>query len=427
MVVFILFPLIQGGRAGADDGHITFDYVKKLGKLIHGSFANKLPYAGLLRAVRKDLIADDAGVKIEFEHHAVFHPILIHQVLLALFRIHVHGADFIHLEMFAVLADTLLLEEDRAGGLLFDDWLDDGDDDDCHQASKQASNDIEKALDDHLNRGHVIDRCCQHCCSPDLLGETLNAAAAHIGDVIMGWNRHLGTGVHEFQDFFIGQRSININGVDPLADDVVGSGVNLRDDGVTLDLFLLARLREDNADNLIIGNGVLAQAPENLVRGTERRDHQHAVLFLSAPAAFGEVFLPKEARVKGKQKMEDEGQEDQDAGVGVSGLGGEHVDDCEGEDKKAVFESRNGFGESVTAHDIVHGVVHDQHKRIDQNIENADGLIEGRRINPIMVADQPGQNKCKLQADFVKDEKIKMFRPALCVSFIHEFRSPFGE
>ena len=419
VVVLVLLPLVHGRGAGTDHGHRTLEDVEKLRKFVQRGFADKLADASLFGTVGENLVADDAGVEIELEHHAVLHAVLFQQLFLALFGVHVHGADLIHLEPLAVLADALLGKEDGTRRLVPDDRADDSDDHEGGQTADQAGKDIEEALDDELERGGIVDGGREDRGPADLFGKAFCAAAAHVGDVVMGGNAHPGAGVHQLHDLFIGHRGINIDGIDPFADNIVSGGVHVRDNGIPGDFFGIGGFRQDDSDDLVVRDGVTAEAGENVICGLGRANHQHAVLFCAGPAAFFQNGLPAKAGKKGKQEVEKEGQGDQDTGIGVTGLRGEHIDRRQGEDISAMPEGGTDLGIKVPVHDVVHGVVQDQHEGINEDIEKTDVPIEGGGIDPVMMADGTGKNKSKLQTEFIEDEKIKVLGPALGVSLIN--------
>ena len=178
VVVLVLLPLVNGGRAGADDAHVALEDVPELGELVQGVLADELADAGLLCSVGEDLVADDAGVKIQLEHHAVRDPVLRQKLFLALVRVHVHGADFIELEALAVLADALLLIDDGAGRLAFDDWPDDEHDDQGDEAAEDPAEDVHDALDEELKRGGIVGGISDDVEAVHLLHDGLFAQAA---------------------------------------------------------------------------------------------------------------------------------------------------------------------------------------------------------------------------------------------------------
>ena len=59
------------------------------------------------------LASDDTGVVIHLEHHAAAYPVFLHELLLALFRVHIHTAELIHDKGLAVLSHALLPEKNR--------------------------------------------------------------------------------------------------------------------------------------------------------------------------------------------------------------------------------------------------------------------------------------------------------------------------
>ena len=156
MMVLVFLPFIQGWGSGTYEGHISLEHIEELGKFIETGMTDKLADAGLVGAVRENLVANDAGVEVQLEHEAVGHTVLGHELFFAFLGVHIHGAELIHFEVLAVLADALLLEEDGAGGLLFDDWPDDCDDEEGENAAHQAAQNVHHPLGEELQGRGIV-------------------------------------------------------------------------------------------------------------------------------------------------------------------------------------------------------------------------------------------------------------------------------
>ena len=207
---------------------------------IKGSLSDELADPRFLRAVRKDLVADDARIKVQLEHHAVLHPVLAHQILFALLGVHIHGSDLQHFEAFAVLSDSLLGKEDRPGGLLLDDRTDDCDDQQSNKAADKTGKDIKAALHQGLNGRCIVDGSCENRSARKLLCKALYPVPAHVRDMIMGRDRHQSTVIQQLDNFVIGKRCVDINGIDPFTNNEIGCGVHLGNDWNAANTFQIA-------------------------------------------------------------------------------------------------------------------------------------------------------------------------------------------
>ena len=88
--------------------HIAFQDIDELWKFIQACFPDKLPNSGFLLSVWQHLVAYDSRVEVHLKHHSVAYLVLCHELLLSLLGIHIHASEFVHLELSAVSADSLL-------------------------------------------------------------------------------------------------------------------------------------------------------------------------------------------------------------------------------------------------------------------------------------------------------------------------------
>ena len=92
-----------------------------------------------------------------------------HQFLLALFGIHVHGAEFEDAEASAVPADPFLREKYWAWGLFIDDRRNKDERDDGRQQAGQTTADVDDPLYEQLPFRRHLDACRQDGATVDFL------------------------------------------------------------------------------------------------------------------------------------------------------------------------------------------------------------------------------------------------------------------
>ena len=156
VMVLVFFPFVQGGRTGADNAHVALKDIPELGEFVQAVAADEFADAGDMSAVREDLVADDAGVKVQLEHHPVGNTVLRKEFLFPFIGIRVHGSDFIDLKLFAVLADAPLLVDKWAGTFFFYLWADNQHDQKRDKAAKNAAHNVNTALDEKLERTGIV-------------------------------------------------------------------------------------------------------------------------------------------------------------------------------------------------------------------------------------------------------------------------------
>jgi len=147
VVVAVLLEFGRCRGSCADQGHVSLQDVEELGEFVQRGFADEFSYFC------------DAGVVLHLEHEAV-HLVLLHQLGFAGFCVLVHGAELVHLELAAVLADAFLTEEDGAGRVEFDGQTDRDVQDQGDQAAKQASQDVHKTLGPKGGHAHFMRGQC---------------------------------------------------------------------------------------------------------------------------------------------------------------------------------------------------------------------------------------------------------------------------
>ena len=100
----VLFYLGDEGRSGAYEGDVTFEYIEELWEFVNAPVTDEVTDSLFIGTIRQDPAADDAGIIIHLEHLAIRHFILLHELCLTFLRIHIHAAEFIEAELFAILA-----------------------------------------------------------------------------------------------------------------------------------------------------------------------------------------------------------------------------------------------------------------------------------------------------------------------------------
>ena len=149
--------LVDSGRTGTDKGHIALQHVPELGKFVQTGLADKVADA-----------LDDPGIVVHFEHHAVLDLVLSHELLLPLFRIHIHGAELVDLELPALLAHPDLGEEDGARGLDVDDGTKDDRQHHGDEAAHQTACNVNDPLQQGLAEGDGADGGGEHVIAEDI-------------------------------------------------------------------------------------------------------------------------------------------------------------------------------------------------------------------------------------------------------------------
>lgn len=120
MSELVLFYLGDKGRSGAYEGDISFEYIEELREFVNTEISDEVTDSLFIGTIRQDLAADDAGIIIHLEHLTIRHFILFHELCLTFLRIHIHAAEFIEAELFAILAHPDLGEKNRSRGLDID-------------------------------------------------------------------------------------------------------------------------------------------------------------------------------------------------------------------------------------------------------------------------------------------------------------------
>lgn len=115
---FVLFYLGDKGWSGAHEGDITFEHIKELRELVNTPVSDEVADSFFIGTIRQDPAANDTGIIIHLEHLAIRHFILFHELCLTFLRIHIHAAEFIEAELFAILAHPDLGENIGPG-----DWI----------------------------------------------------------------------------------------------------------------------------------------------------------------------------------------------------------------------------------------------------------------------------------------------------------------
>ena len=175
VMVLVFLPFIFRRGPGADQGHVALQDVEELRELVQAGGADLFSDPRDLLSVH-DLVADDPGIKVHLEHHAVLDLVLRQEFLLPLFRVHVHGADLVEGKLLSILSDPRLFEEDRSRALFLDlgsDTDDDGNQNQGKEAAHQAAKDVDDALDQLLAGTDVVGRHGQNVVPGHLFHEAL--------------------------------------------------------------------------------------------------------------------------------------------------------------------------------------------------------------------------------------------------------------
>lgn len=296
---------------------------------------------------------------------------------------------------------------------------DDDDQEEGNETADEAADDVHDALDEVLQRGGVVDRGGQDGGPADLLRKALDAAAAHVRDVVMGWDTHHVAGVHQLQDPLVVQGGMEVDGVNPLAHDVVRGAVQVRDDGVAVDFFFVRGFAQDNARDPVIREVVTSEAVQDLLCRVRVHHHQHAGLLLFPAVVVLQEKFPEEAGQVAEDDVQDEGGEEDDAGIGGAGLDGKDKDHRDGEDIETVLYRLDKLDIVPAAGHVVQGVVQDKDQGVHEDQKEAEAAIDGSAVGPGVLAEQDRQNERQLQTEFIEQDEVKMLGPALGISLIH--------
>ena len=467
VVVLVLLPLVDGGRTGADDAHVALQDVPELGELIQGVLADELADAGLLCSVGEDLVADDAGVKIQLEHHAVRDPVLRQKLFLALVRVHVHGADFIELEALAVLADALLLVDDGAGGLAFDDGTDDEHDEQGDEAAEDSAEDVHDALDEELQRGGIVGGIGDDVETVHLLHDGLFAQAAE-RDADMNRQGHEAALFQEFGRRVLwdlpGRREMTAGGcllfhagaviqravdevldirvcvffdfelrhgggieedlVHPLAADIVGGIVDVRHDRQAADGFTLGiAVRQDKAGEAGLVQPLAAGEDGPDIRLVRNQDHLSLLLLRQAAA---DDTLPGEAEEIREEEIENGGERDGHAAEVTGNLHRKENDSEGGIEGNRLLEGLAQLDRIAAAHDIMKGVEHHEEEGIQGQQQDRDIQIHFRaeEIRSTLI-DPDGKEHGQEEGEEIEQDKVLMLGPAEAAALVQGRLSTF--
>lgn len=129
----VLAHLTRKGGTWTDDRHVALQNIDELWQLVDAGLADEMTHAR------------NSWVIFYLEYRAIL-LIQILKIFEAFFRIYIHGAELVHLECLAVLADTLLLEEDRSFAVTLDGNGNDSIEPGQKDQHEKAEHDIEQTL-----------------------------------------------------------------------------------------------------------------------------------------------------------------------------------------------------------------------------------------------------------------------------------------
>ena len=197
MVEIIFFPLVQSRGTCAYKAHLTLEDIPELREFVQGCAADEIADPFGLSVLVLFLTADDTGIVVHLEHHAVLDLVLGHEGFLALLRVHVHAPELIHFELLSVLADSLLRKEDRSRGFDVDHRSDKDKDDSGEDTSDNTAGYIHAALESQLPDRYDAQAVGQHLVVADLLDFLCpHAAVVEGGDAVMHRDTHIEEVIH---------------------------------------------------------------------------------------------------------------------------------------------------------------------------------------------------------------------------------------
>ena len=187
MVRAVLCKFVQSRRPCPYKGHIALKDIDKLRKLVQAGLAQEPSDSG------------NPGIVLHLEHQAV-HFILLHQLLFALLRIRIHGAELVHLKNTPVTPHPFLGEKDRPRGLQLNKRPHNYSEQKQNHAPYKSAAHIQHSLQQKLShRGHPV--CIGHRIKTPELGKRLLPGSVKLRhrNLVVDGDPHLR------QDFHVGQ------------------------------------------------------------------------------------------------------------------------------------------------------------------------------------------------------------------------------
>lgn len=304
----------------SDDRHIALQHVEELWELVDAGPSDEVADPGLVGSVRQYLIADNPGIEVKLEHLRIAELVLLHELCLPCFCIHIHAAELIHFEALSVLSDALLAEEDRARGGDVDGRGDEDEKDRRGEAAEQAARDIHEALHHECPCRGVVDAGRQHGVIADLFDELpLARYTLHLRKVEV----HRDAGLGELLDQLLRIRH-DAGGhdqdlVDPLPADILGGRFHIGDDRYIVHILSDPVLIDDRqAGDLIAGVVVFPHALDDGVGHVGAHDKkQGAFLILPLDHLPVKHIFPRFPHHIGEQDVDADVQDQRESRVEV--------------------------------------------------------------------------------------------------------------
>lgn len=410
--------------------------------------------------IRENFVTNDARIKIQLEHEAVGHTVLRGEFFFSFIRIHIHGAELIHFEVFAVLPDALLLEEHGTRRLYFDDGPDKEHDEQGNDAAHNAAQDVHAALKKELEGGGIVGGSGDDVEAIHLLHKAL-AADPTQRNADMGRHSHLAAlldeasqradGIYGFGRRRIGRirdkvskgvvynfvgtggeskvvgevrEGIRIDEdlIHPLTADVVSGVIQVGNNGERADGFTLSIAVEKNETDNIIALGLGGAIQHGLdICLVADEDHGFEVVLFEG---FVQVTLPEDAGTIGDGNIHQHGEEHREAAVNAARLEGEEDEGDGGKGQQSLLHDLGELDIITTLADVVHGVEHDDDSHIDQCKQQAKDAIRHAEIRQgySAVIDHITDDESELEAQGVEDDEVQVLFPAEDSALIHNGR-----
>ncbi|CDB00881.1 unknown [Firmicutes bacterium CAG:65] len=295
MSELVLFYLGDEGRSGAYEGDVTFEYIEELWEFVNAPVTDEVTDSLFIGTIRQDPAADDAGIIIHLEHLAIRHFILLHELCLTFLRIHIHAAEFIEAELFAILAHPDLGEKYRSRRLDIDCRCQEYTQDTGQDTSDQPSCDIQTALHEQLSGRGIIHRSRYYRHISQLFHDDLPSGFCQcIGDPHVRYRTHFQELSDQRFSGCISRFQVYVNLVHPAGTGIFNDVISIRYHRIVSDLLSHhIRIYDCDAQDLVRSIGLSLQLLcQN--RQTVCFGHNDQRTFWCIPVMMLQVCLPED-------------------------------------------------------------------------------------------------------------------------------------
>ena len=417
IVVKLIQPGFRGqGRPGAHDGHIAFEHVEELGKLVQAGAADEVADAGFSGAVRENFVADDPGVKVQLEHFAVAQLVVLHELRFPGFGVQVHAAEFVHLEGSAVFAHPGLGEENGAGGGLIDGRCHEQEDNPREQAADETPGNVHDPLGKQSHGGGIVDGGGQTGEGADLLHKFLAAqAAGDLGQVQMDGDAHLLQGVQNLPGIIREIRGNHQHLVHPGAADVGNDLLAPGHHGNSADFRKAGAIVPDgHAVKCHPGEVIVLHGLYRLLGGLGIGENQKTSVTDALADVPAKSCPPDFPAAVGKKKIEGQKIGHIQPGIPLAGFAEKQEHHCQGGENQGMLQGDLEIPPVAPLEYVVHGAHGQDQQKVYQRQVQAHVPIKGLGVR---VEEMLPQEKCQeegyLEGKQIQQNKIQMLDPAV--------------